>query len=120
MASTTTSKELKALLKLARVALDKGDYEEAIKQCNVSTDLSHMYSYILLLALLQAVLWSDSTNYLANVIAGKANLLLQNVGEAKRLYKQAITINQDEMAAWKVMRNVAVLIVMCVSVYIRV
>ena len=35
-ATREVSKELKSLLKLARSALDKEDYREAIKQCQVT------------------------------------------------------------------------------------
>ena len=50
----------------------------------------------------KAVLWSDSDHYLANVITGKAYLLLGKRGEAKLHYKKATTVQPQEQLAWKV------------------
>ena len=45
---------------------------------------------------------ADSDHYLANVITGKAYLLLGKRGEAKLHYKRAKTIQPQEQLAWKV------------------
>lgn len=121
------TKEIKTLLKSARSALDRQEYDEAIKHCEVSQQqcttvlffftmhnaqtrsAMHLNTTKLIIIIIiiyiiyiQAVLWSDSSNYLANVIAGKAHLLLGRKGDAKRHYKQAVAINDKELLAWKV------------------
>ena len=50
-------------------------------------------------------MWSEPDNYLVHIIAGKALLLLGKMGEAKRYYKKATTLNEKEILAWKVIKH---------------
>lgn len=90
--------EVKSLMKAARKALDKGDYDEAVRRCEVRRSRGYAS-----LPLLQAVLWSGGEHlYLAHVMLGKALVQLERRQEARDHYCQAIDSNSSDLLAWKV------------------
>jgi superkiller protein 3 len=77
-----SNKEIRRLIKAARTAYDKGNYEEAIKEC-------------------QAVFWLEEDHYLSHVITGKAYLQLKDRQNSLTHYRKAKSCDQNELLAWK-------------------
>ncbi|XP_064390327.1 superkiller complex protein 3-like isoform X2 [Halichondria panicea] len=74
------------VLKLAKAAIDKKDYEAALKHC-------------------QDVFIRDASNYNGNVFAGLACLQLSRHDDARRHYSTAIETQPDNPLAWKGLAN---------------
>lgn len=103
-----SAKEIKSRLKAAKAAVDKKDFEEALKQCQVGLYnlwLSAECEWALfgiLTIYLQTLFQLDALNYNGHVFAGLACLQLGKYEESKQYYKTAIAQQPDGPLAWKV------------------
>lgn len=78
----SSSKEVRALLKKAKAAVDKKDFAEALNCC-------------------QAVFQLDSSSYHGHVFAGLSSLQLGSTQEARHHYQTAVALQPGEGLAWK-------------------